>query len=422
MPKVAKPLTAIQIKRLTEPGYHAVGTVPGLYLQVTSANAKSWVLRIKVGDKRREVGLGSYPEVELAAAWEKAREARQKVEEGVDPVEAKREARSRLLAAQRSGKTFSQCADAYIAAMEPKWKNARSSEAWRNTLTKYVEPLLGKMLVRDIQIADVLAVLEPIWTKRPETSARIRQRMEAILDWSMARGYRPNGANPAKWKGFLDKVLPATTEIAPKKHRPHLPPDDMTAFMKKLAESGGNGARALEFLILTNVRSANVRMATWSEVNLQNRIWTIPGVAADGGTGQRMKTGVEFEVPLSDAAMKLLEKQPRMAGTDLIFPSPTNKVMSDMTILGVMRRMGSGADEAVPHGFRSTFKTWSADRTNYSREVIEAAMGHRIKDKAEAAYMRGNWLEKRRPLMQAWAGFISGGSKAKVVPLQRQAA
>lgn len=421
MPKVARPLTAVSIKRLTEPKYHAVGTVPGLYLQVSSAAAKSWVLRIKVGDKRREIGLGSYPGVELSVALDKAREARQKVEQGIDPVDAKREAQSRLLAAQRTGKDFSQCAAAYIAAMEPKWSNAKHGDQWRNTLETYAEPVIGKMLVRDIQVAHVLDVLEPIWPKIPETATRVRQRIEAVLDWSTTRGYR-TGPNPAKWKGHLDNVLPAKADIAPTKNRPHLPPEEMSAFMAALAQAEGNGARALEFLILTNVRGGNARMAAWSEINLETKVWTIPATAGEGSTGNRMKTGVEFQVPLSEEALKLLEKQPRIAGNDLIFPGPQGKAMSDMTLGAVMKRMGISPEKAVPHGFRSTFKTWAEERTGHTSPVIEAAMGHQLKNKVEAAYMRGNWLDKRRPLMQDWATFICGAGMGKVVPLMRREA
>jgi integrase len=277
------------------------------------------------------------------------------------------------------------------------------------------------MLVRDIEMAHVLAVIEPIWKTKTETADRVRGRIEAVLGWAETRGYR-TGANPARWKGFLDTQLPAPSRIAPTKNHASMPIGEVAAFMLDLHMREGNGARALEFLILTNVRVANVRMATWAEVDLKEKVWTIPGEAEEGGTGQRMKTGVEFKVPLSDAAVKLLEKQPRMAGTDLIFPSPTGKVMSDMTLLAVMRRMNISPDKAVPHGFRATFKTWAAERTLHRQEVIEAAMGHKIKDKVEASYMRGNYLDKRRPLMQDWAKFVYSTEKANVLPMRRAAA
>lgn len=418
MPRIAKALGPLQIKRLNEPGYHAVGHVPGLYMQVTSSTAKSWVMRLMVGQKRREIGLGSFPEVELAAALDKAREARQKVAEGIDPVEAKREARSRLIASQTTGWTFDQCAAAFIAEHEAKWTNPKHAAQWRSTLDTYASPVIGKMLVRHIETEQIKVILRPIWTTKPETASRVRGRVEAVLSWATISGYR-SGLNPARWAGHLEHALPSPKKVRAVKHHDFIAASAMPAFMHDLAVREGNGARALEFLILTAVRSANVRKATWGEVDMTAKVWTIPGTADENGTGQRMKAGVELQVPLTKVAIKLLEKLPRMADTDLIFPSSRGAVMSDMTLAAVMKRMNV---KATPHGFRSTFKTWAAENTTHPREVIEAALGHKLKDKVEAAYMRGNWMDKRRALMQDWAAFIYGEEKGKVLPMPRKAA
>lgn len=418
MPRTAKPLNALNIKHLSAPGYHAVGTVTGLYLQVKPSGAKSWVLRIMVGKKRKDIGLGGYPAVLLADAQERARAHRQQVSEGIDPVEAKKEARSRLLADQSTAKTFDQCAAEFIAGNEAEWSNPKHAAQWRNTLKTYVSPVIGKFMVRHIDTDHVKRILHPIWNTKTETASRVRGRIEQVLAWATISGYR-SGPNPAQWEGHLEHVFPSPKKVRGVKHHAHVEVEEMQDFMRALAQRDGAGARALEFLILTAVRSANVRKATWGEIDFAAKLWTIPGAAEEGGTGQRMKAGVELQVPLSDAAMRLLEGLPRMADTDLIFPSDKGKVMSDMTLLAVMRRMKVSA---TPHGFRSTFKTWAADGTQHAREVIEAALAHKLKDKVEAVYFKGNFLDKRTALMREWADFVTGAGDAKMLTMVRRAA
>jgi integrase len=418
MPRTAKPLNAMNVKHMNVPGYHAVGTVTGLYMQVKNSGAKSWVLRTTVGKKRRDIGLGGYPSVLLAEAQEKARAARQLVLEGTDPIEAKKVARFRLLAEQATGKSFDDCAAEYIASHEAEWSNPKHAAQWRNTLKTYVSPVIGKLLVRHVETQHIKAILQPIWATKTETASRVRGRIEQVLAWATFSGFR-SGPNPAQWEGHLEHVFPSPKKVRGVKHHAHVEVDSLHGFMRELAQREGSGPRALEFLILTAVRSANVRKAIWREIDFDNRLWTIPGAADEGGTGQRMKAGVELQVPLSDAAVRLLTALPRMADSDLIFPSATGRVMSDMTLLAVMRRMKV---DATPHGFRSTFKTWAADSTSHAREVIEAALAHKLKDKVEAVYFKGNFLDKRTALMQEWANFVTGAKDAKIMPMRRRAA
>jgi integrase len=414
MARLAKPLGALQVKNLSKTGYHPVGTVPGLYLQVSGAGAKSWILRIVVGQKRREMGLGGYPAVPLADAHEAARRARDLVRGGVDPVQAKKEARSRLIAEQASSRTFKACAEGYMAAHEDGWKNPKHAQQWRNTLETYAYPVIGQMLVRDVELPDVMQVLEPIWKQKTETAKRLRGRIEAVLDWATTRGYR-TGLNPARWKGHLDKLLASPKKISRVKHHEAVAPKDVGAFMQELRTRQGAGPKALEFLILTAVRSANVRKATWSEIDLENRVWSIPGTTVEGGAGQRMKSGRALRVPLSKAATSLLKALPRVAETELIFAGSQLKPLSDMTLSAVLRRMKV---PAVPHGFRATFKTWATEQTRHSRELIEVALAHAVGDKVEEAYMRGDMFDKRRRLMDDWAAFLSKGEeRGQVVPI-----
>jgi len=427
MPRIAKALKPLELRRLTEPGLHAVGHVPGLYLNVSTGTAKSWILRIVVGGKRREIGLGSYPEIELAAALDKARAARQQVGVGIDPVDAKREARSRLIASQTTGWTFDQCATAFIAENEAGWSNAKHAQQWRNTLKTYASPTIGSMLVRHVETEHIKVLLKPIWTQTPETASRVRGRVEAVLGWATTSGYR-SGPNPARWTGHLEHALPSPKKVKAVKHHEYLPAKDMPKFMHDLSAMSGTAARALELLILTGVRAANVRKAAWSEFDMEGKVWTIPGVAEEGGSGQRMKAGVELQVPLSSAAITLLKGLPRVAGSDLLFPSVKKagsdgaqdaRTLSDMAMTQLLRRMEV---DATPHGFRSSLKTWAADSTSHPREVVEAALGHKLADKVEAAYMRGNWLEKRRILMEDWAQFIGDRKRGTVLHMTRNAA
>lgn len=393
MPKIAKELSALQVSRLIQPGHHSVGGVTGLYLYVTPTGARSWVLRTMIGSKRRHMGLGAFPAVTLAMAREKARAARDEVQAGADPIAVRQQTASKLVAEQLNAVTFEQAAKAYIEAHGETWKNPKHRAQWSSSLATYAFPVIGSLHTAHITQTHILTVLEPIWKAKNETAVRVRGRIEAVLDWATVRGYR-DGENPARWKGRLDKLLPAPGKIQKTAHRKALPIDDLPQFMRNLRTQDGLAAKALEFAILTAARSGEVRGAIWSEIDIKAGIWTIPG--------ERMKAGRDHRVPLSTHAIELLQNLPRFVDCEYIFPSPRAKCFSDMALLEVMRRMKV---DAVPHGFRSTFRDWAGERTSYPRELAEQALAHTIENKVEAAYRRGDALEKRRVMMQNWSDF-----------------
>lgn len=396
MPKKAKELGPLDVSRLTEPGLHFVGGVAGLALQVSATGARSWILRAMVGTKRRDIGLGGYPDVTLSGAKKTAREKRDKIKEGIDPVEDARAARSKLIAESVAGILFSEAANKYITAHEAGWKNAKHGQQWRNTLETYAFPFIGKMRVKDIDTPHVEQVLNPIWTAKPETASRVRNRIELVLDWATARKYR-KGENPARWKGLLDKLMPEKKKVKTVRHFPALPYAEIGAFVVELRKVEGMGAHALEFAILTAARSGEVRGATWSEVDIEGKLWKIPR--------ERMKADKEHWVPLSAAALELLNALPRFAESDLVFPNTKGETLSDMTLTAVLRRMKRS--DITAHGFRSTFRDWAGETTAFPREVIEHALAHKLKDKAEAAYQRGTLFDKRRKLMDDWATYCA---------------
>jgi integrase len=395
MARKAKELSALEVGRLSKAGNHAVGGVAGLYLYINDTGARSWVLRSMVGDKRRHMGLGGFPDVPLAQAKEKARKARDDISNGVDPIVQRKVALSALRAQQATEKTFKEAAQGYLDAHSESWKNPKHAAQWANTLETYAYPIMKNLLVRDVAQEHVLAVLEPIWKTKNETASRLRGRIESVLDWSTVRKYR-SGENPARWKGHLDMLLAAPSKIQKVVHHKALPLNEMSTFMAALRQREGLAARALEFTILCASRSGEVRGATWAEIDLANAVWTIPA--------DRMKAGKEHRVPLSDAALQVLNNLPRFKDNPLVFPAPRGGEMSDMTMTAVMRRMEVNA---VPHGFRSTFRDWAGERTNYSREVAEQALAHAIGNQVEAAYRRGDALEKRRQMMKDWAEFCA---------------
>ncbi|HEY2658327.1 MAG TPA: integrase arm-type DNA-binding domain-containing protein [Caulobacteraceae bacterium] len=386
-------MAPVAVSRLSAPGLYFVGGVAGLALQVLPTGGRTWILRASIGGKRRDMGLGGFPDVTLAGAREAARNARKQIREGKDPIAEARAAASELRAARAKDKTFEECARAYITAHEQGWRNAKHAQQWRNTLSAYAYPVIGSLMVRDVDLTHVLAILEPIWTKKTETATRLRGRIEQVLDWATARGYR-KGLNPARWRGHLDKLLARPSKVADIEHHAALPFAQIGAFMQRLRAAHGMGARALEFAILTAARSGEVRGATWSEIDLKEAVWTVPA--------NRMKMGREHRAPLSAAAVKLLKALPRIEGSDLVFPAPRGGSLSDMTLTAVVRRMKVAA---VPHGFRSTFRDWASECTNYARDVAEMALAHAIGDKVEAAYRRGDLFEKRRLMMADWATF-----------------
>ena len=408
MPKLAKELGPLAVSNLTEPGLHFVGGVPGLALQVTPAGARSWTLRAVIGGKRRDMGLGGYSPtgITLAKARAAAVEARDLIRKGIDPIRQQQQAQGALRAAMVEALTFKECADSYIKAHAASWKNAKHQQQWRNTLAQHAYPVLGELLVQDVKLSHVLLVLEPLWTTTNETAVRLRGRIELVLDWAAARGLR-DGMNPARWRGHLDKLLAKPSKVNNREHHAALPVGEVGAFMGRLRDAEGMGARALQFAILTAARSGEVRGAVWAEIDEEAKVWTVPA--------SRMKAGKEHRVPLSGEAFTLLNAVQRIAGTDLIFPAPRGGALSDMTLTAVLRRLQV---PAVPHGFRSTFRDWAAERTNYSRDVAEMALAHAIGDKVEAAYRRGDLFEKRALMMADWAKFLARAeSKAQVIEL-----
>lgn len=365
-----------------------------------------------VGGRRREIGLGAYPSVSLKEAHEKAQETRDAIALGVDPVLARKEAASRLRASQAFEVTFEEAAKRFIKAKAPEWKNTKHGDQWRNTLAEYAYPKIGALMVRHVARAHIMEVLEPIWTTKTETASRLRGRLEAILDWAKVKGFRDDGTNPAMWRGNLDKLLPAPKRTKRVRNHPALPIEQMGTFMQTLRATEGVSARCLEFTILTAARSGEARGATWSEIDLKRGIWCI--------LPERMKAKKEHRVPLSPAAIGLLEAIERAEDQDLVFPSPrSGGVLSDMALLELMRRQSL---DATPHGFRSTFRDWAGEYTNYPRELAEVALAHIKTDATEAAYWRGDVLEKRRRMMADWAEFISTPhDSVAVIPIDKTA-
>lgn len=422
MPKVSVELSALDVKRLAHSGgkwndLFSVGGVPGLHLQITPTGGRSWVLRVKVGTLRRDIGLGGFPGVTLAKAREKARDAREKIEQGIDPIEERKAARAALIASQHRGLTFANAMDRFLDSKLEGFQNPKHRQQWRNTLATYAKPDLGPMLVQDIAVQDVLRVLEPIWIDKTETAKRLRGRIEAVLSWATVAGHR-TGDNPARWAGNLKELLPAPSKVSTETNQPALQIDDAPRWFKALQSREGFGARALEFLSLTGLRSKEVRGALWEEFDFDKALWIVPA--------SRMKMKKEHRVPLPASAAALLQALPRIDGNPLVFPAARGAQLSDMTLSATMKRMHKAEVEAgrvgyldrvskrpaVPHGLRSTFRDWVAERTNYPGDMAEVAIAHKISNAVEAAYRRGDMIEKRRRMMADWAGYLSGTAKA----------
>lgn len=397
-------LSAKTVDSFKERGYYADGG--GLYFRVSEFNTRSWAFRYTRAGKTREMGLGAYPDIPLKDAREHALEARKLLRGDIDPIEQKRAARSAMIAAVQSTLTFDQCATAYIAAHRTGWKNAKHADQWANTINTYASPIIGAVSMNLIDTATLMRILEPIWKEKTETASRLRGRIESVLDWATVRGYR-KGDNPARWKGHLDKLLAAPSKVAKVEHHAALDHQKIGAFMAELRQQAGMGAKALEFAIITAARSGEVRGATWAEVDMDNALWIIPA--------ERMKAEKEQRIPLSDAALKLLQNLPRIDDCDLLFPNTKGGELSDMTLTAVLRRMNAGV---TAHGFRSTFRDWAGETTAYPREVIEHALAHQLKDKAEAAYARGTLFDKRRRLMADWSKYCGTvATAASVTPI-----
>lgn len=414
-----KALSARFVESVTEPGKYFDGQ--GLFLRVAPNGAKQWVQRIVIRGKRCELGLGSPPAVELAEARKLALKNRGKAMLGGDPLAEKRKAREIM--------TFAQAVEKYLAAKLDEFRNEKHRKQWRATLDGYAVPVLGRKDVADITVQDVLRVLEPIWQTKTETASRLRGRIESVLSWSAVAGYRA-GDNPARWKGNLSEILPKPAKVAKSDNQPALAQGDVARWWADLAQRDGMSARALEFVTLTAARSGEVRGMTWDEISIESRdttdttdetrpkrvgIWTIPA--------SRMKGGRAHRVPLTPEAVALLESLPTMNDSPYVFFAAKGGMLSDMSLSAVMRRMQeaqvkAGAPgyldpaskrPAVPHGLRSTFRQWAAER-GYPRDMAEIALAHFIGSEVERAYQRSDMLDRRRDMMAAWAAFLNGNS------------
>jgi len=370
---------------LSKPGKYTDGR--GLVLRVRNDGYVSWVLRFKRGGRSREMGLGPYPEVSLKEARAKAREARQQIRDGSDPIVVRR------LKERGEIPTFSEAVDRYHESHKVKWSEGHA-KTWKRQLELYATPKLGNIPVDQLTIDDVLSVLEPIWHVKNETASRVRQRIEAILAWGKVRGYR-TGDNPAAWGDNLKELLPSPSEVQDGEHFRCLRWEEVPAFITDLRKREGTAARCQEFIVFTACRSGEARGATWCEIDLERKVWTIPG--------ERMKSGREQRVPLSDEVVALLESLSRFEGTDLLFPSPRKLVeLSDMAMTQLLKRM-EWWERTTTHGFRSSFMVWASEATNYSHDVREMALAHSLGDRTVEAYRRTDLLEKRRAMMKQWA-------------------
>jgi integrase len=415
MPRRARGLSAAavakaKLRRGGKP--NRIGDGAGLYLLVRSGTSagdplgKFWTFRWVIGGRMREAGLGPAAgpaAVPLKEARERAAEFRRMLRDGLDPIEQRRAAKAAAAAATAKSITFRQCAEEYIAGQRAGWKNAKHAKQWEATLKTYAYPVMGSLPVQAIDTGLVLKVLQPIWTTIPETASRLRQRIEAVLDAAAAKEQR-DGANPARWKGHLQKLLPKSDKVKRVEHHPALPYAEVGAFVAELREQEGTAARALEFLILTAARTGEVIGARWGEFDMAAKLWTIPG--------ERMKAGKLHRVPLSARAVEILCDMAKLAGKDAppadayVFPGGRPDLpLSNMSLAMLLRRMER--TDFVVHGLRSTFRDWCAERTNYPREVCEAALAHAVGDKVEAAYMRSDLFDRRRRLMADWSTYCS---------------
>jgi integrase len=388
-------LSAVALRKIDKAGLYPDGG--GLYLQVTKGGARTWVYRFMLHGRAREMGLGPLHIVGLAEAREKARECRRLRHEGIDPIEARKARQAEQRLAEATAMTFQECAERYIEAHRAGWKNPKHAKQWRSTLETYVYPVFGSLPVQAIDVGLVMKALQPIWQAKPETASRVRGRIEAVLDWAKALGYR-NGENPAQWRGHLDNLLPARSKVRKVEHHPALPYTDMGEFLADLHQQDGVGARALEFLILTATRTGEVIGARWEEFDLVAKMWTMPA--------ERMKAGKEHRVPLSERALAIVEemKAERVNNHPFVFPGGRQgRPLSNMAMLKLLGRMDRG--DLTAHGFRSSFRDWAAECTHFPAEVVEMALAHTVGDKVEAAYRRGDLFQKRRDLMEAWARY-----------------
>lgn len=444
MPVIIKPLSALAVEKLTAIGWHAVGGVAGLCLQIRPSKgssptlARSWVLRSHIAGKRVPLGLGSYPQTSLAAARELAKKVLFDIGQGYDPRILRKQRKSELLASIASNKTFMECAEAYMNAKESGFNNEKHRKQWSSTLKTYAYPIIGNILVSDISMRNILDVLEqPIkdkntkkllgkfWEVKTETASRVQGRIKSVLDYAIVNEYRKT-LNPATWDGYLETQLVSPKKIKTIKHHPSLPYSELGDFMIQLRKNTSISSKALQFLIYSGFRSGSVRMAQWDDIDFDNCVWKVPA--------KDTKTKVEHTVPLSPEAVKFLEQLKQFQAssateTTYLFPSQKGNPLSDMALSELMKDMrarGEFASPAVPHGFRATFRTWLAEQTNYPDEIRKAANGHKVSDVIVKTYERTDFFDKRRQLMNEWSKFLEQPSLSKskstdVVPIRKRA-
>jgi integrase len=419
MPKKAKELSAVQVRRLVEKGFYSVGGVSGLHLQVKNSLARSWILRTMVGSARRDIGIGGYPDVGLSDARDKAREMKERILQGVDPVAERKQVRQALSREQKRNISFAEVAKQTHNVKIQEFKNKKHAAQWITTLETYAFPAIGQYVIDDITVTDILGVLEPIWAKKTETATRVRQRIATVFDHALATGLR-SSPNPAAWKGCLQPLLPAPQKIKKRQgkannHHPALSMQDMKEFMSDLKRRKGNGARALEFAILTSARTGEVRGALWSEIDFKTGVWEL--------SAERMKADRPHRVPLPKQALRLLNIQKKNSKSHLIFTSDKNTELSDSTLNATIKRMHQAKLDrkeqgyidmemdkrtVTTHGFRSTFKDWSRRDGKYNDEWSELALAHVNSDQTRAAYARDELINERAVMMQAWADYCDG--------------
>jgi integrase len=393
MSRVKNKLTARTVETKKVQGYFADGG--NLYLRVSESLTKSWAFIYVKGGKRTEMGLGSISNVTLEEARQKATELRKQLSNGIEPLAEKRQQENERKLQIAKAMTFKQCADAYINAHKAGWKNPKHAQQWQNTLAQYAFPVFGDFDVKAIDTALITKCLEPIWLTKNETAGRVRGRIESVLDWATVRKFR-TGENPARWRGHLDKLLTKPSKIQQTEHHSALPYAEINSFIEQLRQQDGIAAKCLEFTILTATRTGETIGATWAEFDLDAKIWTIPA--------ERMKAKKEHRVPLNHHALAILNEMAAIRFNDYVFPS-NKKGLSNMAMLTLLKRMDR--TDITVHGFRSTFRDWAAESTAYPSEVVEMALAHTIKNQVEAAYRRGDLLEKRKTLMDSWAKYCN---------------
>lgn len=412
MAKIHQRLTALGVGKVKKPGYHADGD--GLYLQVTTAAARSWIFRFALAGRRREMGLGPWPAVSLAAARQAAADARGLLKAGRDPIVAREAERARQRLEEARGVTFKKAAEQFLDDHEVTWRNPKHRQQWRNTLDTYAYPTIGSLWVGAVGMPEVTRILDPIWKIKPETASRLRGRIERILDWARARGLR-TGENPARWRGHLDAVYPTTGKVRKVKHHAALTIDAMPGVYARLCELPGIAPLAVRFTILTAVRASETTGAGLAEIDASGAMWDIPA--------ERMKMDKPHRIPLSKEALAVLAlvAEHRADGARRLFPG--QRAGRPLSLSGMMKALrAAGAGQATTHGCRSTFKDWATERTSFPSEVSEMALAHAISDKTERAYRRGELLKKRAVMMEQWATFVRTPRAGNVVSISRRRA